>query len=44
MTLKEIEEEKLIRQLFIGMVSEIIGFDETVKLLKEATNAIKNKL
>lgn len=36
-------KEKLVRQLFVGKVSEIIGFDKTVELLKESTNAI-NKL
>ncbi len=37
------KEDKLIHQLFIGKVVEIIGFDKTVKLLKEAADAIKNK-
>lgn len=33
---KEMErKEKLKRQLFIGKVSEIIGSDKTVELLKE---------
>ena len=33
---KEIEkQEKLKKQLFIGKVSEIIGFEKTVELLKE---------
>jgi len=33
---KEMEkQEKLTQQLFIGKVSEIIGFSETVELLKE---------
>lgn len=33
------KREKLVNQLFIGKVSEIIGFDETTDLLKEARNA-----
>jgi hypothetical protein len=28
--------KKLIRQLFLGKVSEVIGFDKTLQLLKEA--------
>ena len=39
-----IDEEKLIRQLFIGKVSELIGQEKTVELLKEATEAIKPHL
>lgn len=31
--------EKLVRQLFIGKVSEILGFDKTLELLKEANEA-----
>jgi hypothetical protein len=39
---KEIEKkEKLKHQLFIGKVSEIIGFEKTVELLKEVNNEIK---
>lgn len=34
------KREKLVNQLFIGKVSEIIGFDETTDLLKEARNAM----
>ncbi|ELM3651224.1 hypothetical protein RYR30_001955 [Flavobacterium psychrophilum] len=34
-------QEKLIRQLFVGKVSEIIGFEKTVELLKEANDAFK---
>lgn len=34
-------QEKLIRQLFVGKVSEIIGFEKTVELLKEANDALK---
>jgi len=35
--------EKLKHQLFIGKVSEIIGFDKTVKLLKECKKTFKSK-
>jgi hypothetical protein len=39
---KEMEKkEKLKRQLFIGKVSDIIGFKKTVELWKETLNAIK---
>jgi hypothetical protein len=34
-------QEKLIRQLFVGKVSEIIGFDKTIELLKEANDTFK---
>lgn len=34
-------QEKLIRQLFVGKVSEIIGFEKTFELLKEANDAFK---
>ena len=38
---KEMEKkEKLIRQLFIGKVAEIIGFEKTVELLKESEKTI----
>ena len=38
---KEMEKkEKLKHQLFIGKVSEILGFDKTVELLKECNNEI----
>lgn len=38
---KEIEKkEKLKHQLFIGKVSDIIGFDKTLELLKECNNTI----
>ena len=34
---KEMEkQEKLTQQLFIGKVSEIIGFSKTIELLKES--------
>jgi hypothetical protein len=39
---KEMEKkQKLEKQLFIGKVSEIIGFDKTVELLKESKKAIE---
>lgn len=34
-------KNKLEKQLFIGKVSEIIGFEKTVELLKESKQAIK---
>ena len=38
---KEMEsKEKLKHQLFIGKVTEILGFDKTVELLKECNNEI----
>jgi|688.fasta_scaffold938990_1 hypothetical protein len=39
--LKMETKNKLERQLFIGKVSEIIGFEKTVELLKEAKQAIE---
>jgi GTP1/Obg family GTP-binding protein len=39
---KEMEKkEKLKHQLFIGKVSDIIGFDKTLELLRECNNTIK---
>lgn len=37
------EKEKLERQLFIGKVSEIIGFEKTIELLKECKEVFKDK-
>ena len=34
--------EKLKRQLFIGKVQEIIGFEKTIELLKECNETFKN--
>lgn len=34
------DQQKLVHQLFIGKVSEVLGFDKTVELLKEAQGAI----
>jgi len=34
------DKEKLIKQLFVGKVSDILGFEKTTELLKEATDAI----
>ena len=33
-------KEKLISQLFVGKVSDIIGFDKTVEILKESKESI----
>jgi hypothetical protein len=39
---KEMEkQQKLEKQLFIGKVSEIIGFDKTLELLRESKQAIE---
>ena len=39
---KEMEKkEKLKHQLFIGKVTDIIGFDKTLELLRECNNTIK---
>ncbi|MFY8170437.1 MAG: hypothetical protein ACOVK2_04900 [Candidatus Fonsibacter sp.] len=39
---KEMEKkEKLKHQLFIGKVSEIIGYEKTIELLKEVNKEIK---
>jgi hypothetical protein len=35
------KKQKLEKQLFIGKVSEIIGFDKTVELLRESKQAIE---
>lgn len=34
------DREKLIKQLFVGKVAEVIGFEKTTELLKESTIAI----
>ncbi|MCK5614221.1 hypothetical protein KAR91_70805 [Candidatus Pacearchaeota archaeon] len=34
------DKQKLIKQLFAGKVSDILGFEKTTELLKEATEAI----
>jgi hypothetical protein len=40
---KEMEKiEKLKRQLFIGKVQEIIGFEKTIELLKECNEIFKD--
>lgn len=36
------KKEKLIYQLFIGMVSDLIGVEKTTKLLKEAQETFKD--
>ena len=39
---KEMEsQEKLKHQLFIGKVTEMLGFDKTLELLKQCNNEIK---
>lgn len=38
------DREKLIKQLFVGKVTEIIGNEKTTELLKEATIAIDEML
>lgn len=39
---KEMErKEKCMRQLFVGKVSDIIGFNETIELLKQCKEAFK---
>jgi hypothetical protein len=35
------KKQKLEKQLFIGKVSEIIGFDKTLELLKESKEQIE---
>ena len=34
-------QEKLKHQLFIGKVTEMLGFDKTLELLKQCNNEIK---
>lgn len=34
------DKQKLIHQLFIGKVTDVIGVRKTIKLLKEATDEI----
>lgn len=38
------DREKLIKQLFVGKVTEIIGTEKTIELLKEATIVIDEML
>lgn len=38
------DREKLIKQLFVGKVTEIIGTEKATELLKEATVAIDDML
>jgi len=40
---KEYKDDKLINQLFIGKVSQILGYDKTTELLKESKNTFKNE-
>lgn len=34
-------KEKLVYQLFIGKISDIIGFEKTIQLLNESKEAFK---
>ena len=36
------KDEQAINSLFIGKISEIIGFEKTVKILKECKQAIES--
>lgn len=38
------DREKLIKQLFVGKVAEIIGYEKTIELLKDSTIAIDEML
>ena len=39
---KEMEKKKKLKhQLFIGKVSDVIGFDKTLELLRECNNTIR---
>lgn len=40
-TILIMEREKLIHQLFIGKVADIIGMDKTTELLKEVYDDVK---
>ena len=35
------DKKELIRHLFIGKVADVIGIEETTRLLKEANEAFK---
>lgn len=35
------DKQKLIHQLFIGKVADVLGFDKTTELLKEAIKKAK---
>ena len=37
----QLQKEKAKKQLFIGKVSEIIGVEKTLELLKEVNNEIR---
>jgi len=41
---ERMDKEKLIKLLFVGKVTEIIGAEKTMELLKEATIAIEEML
>ncbi len=38
---KVVNREKLVYQLFIGKVSEVIGYNKTVELLMESKDALR---
>jgi len=41
---KSMDRQKLIKQLFVAKVSDIIGFEKAIELLKESTVAIDEML
>lgn len=41
---KSMDRQKLIKQLLVGKVSDIIGIEKTTELLKESTVAIDEML
>lgn len=38
------DKDKLIHQLFVGKVTEILGFEKTVQLLKESKEAFNHSV
>jgi len=36
------DKQRLIHQLFVGKVADILGFDKASELLKEATKALES--
>ncbi|WP_156133243.1 hypothetical protein [Lacinutrix sp. Hel_I_90] len=39
-TITNVDKQRLIKELFVGKVSDVLGIEKTTKLLKEATDAI----
>lgn len=37
-----IDRDKAVRQLFIGKIAEIIGYEKTIELLRQANNEVDN--